>query len=534
MKEALHRMANVLNLDANVDQSSSSNLTETIEPLESKKVVFPQLEKAESNVISVKINTENKNEKIILPNSLIKDLNAKALMNSVHVKSVAEVAFEPTVVADNSVTALAKNESPTNMQVESANDEANEAIVIKSKNDDVDLKNEFSLKINRKDVPTNDGVFVKEKSEIPLKVNKTEQPFFENKQNIETPKPNEAVKLVVNNDAIEITEEAMLKIEVKAQVQTQTIDTVKQVSKIPEKAIEGNVPIVPQVYKSDEAEKSNSIVLQRKSFKEKITSANQESVVEMKHQGFEIKGSQIAPAGRLQEHVKQAVLAFDDGVFQDKVSTLEAKDSEISGLDVSQMILDRMVENSENNLEPLEMPVVENEKASLDNMISDKKSIVAPDSHRQDILERINQVVVVQKLIRKVQVQKLITEGVVQLRIDPPELGQLLLKMTVRNNEVSLHITSENQQAKDLILNQKHVFVQNMREAGLDVKTIEVHVGKESSSDFSRESGQQAQQQKFRQPQQAPKFFREEIKMDVDVVKETQQHVNKTHLNMIA
>lgn len=106
-------------------------------------------------------------------------------------------------------------------------------------------------------------------------------------------------------------------------------------------------------------------------------------------------------------------------------------------------------------------------------------------SNQLNVLDRINQVAMVQKISRRLQLRQLRDMGIVNMQLDPPELGRLLVKLTLKDKEVKVSIITESAGANEMLKNHKQVFLQAMKENGLDITEFDVAM----QNGFSAETG---------------------------------------------
>ncbi|PCJ61885.1 MAG: hypothetical protein COA79_06210 [Planctomycetota bacterium] len=213
----------------------------------------------------------------------------------------------------------------------------------------------------------------------------------------------------------------------------------------------------------------------RKQFVEKITRANQDSV-------FKFPELQTQ---NLSDHKKLNNIA--PSAFQNK--------SEFNG---SALLKDLKV-NSESpkvllngDVNPLNDISIEetNTKFQVTELKSDgfsSKEELVTTKTSANIQDRIEQINIVNKLTQKIQVRKLQNNGFIKIRIDPAELGELVIKMSVKGKEVSISIITQNSIASEILENNKQLLMNALKENGLDFKNFDISSQDKQNQNNSQE-----------------------------------------------
>ena len=62
------------------------------------------------------------------------------------------------------------------------------------------------------------------------------------------------------------------------------------------------------------------------------------------------------------------------------------------------------------------------------------------------------------------------------IKLNPPELGKLHIKLVMVNHELTAKITTENHLIKDVILNNHHYLNETLKEKGINLSNFQVNV----------------------------------------------------------
>lgn len=216
----------------------------------------------------------------------------------------------------------------------------------------------------------------------------------------------------------------------------------------------------------------------KENFKEKIIKSNQDAVsFVVSSDSNELEGvDKIVPSGNLKE-----LLNSQNGVLQ-VAGKLQPT------LPVNEDGIVLLEENIVSLIDESDVVILEtkgfkgfSDKSAL-SLSGGKDSLDAPSS---SVLERINQVAMVQKISNRIQLRQLKEFGVVNLQLDPPELGKLLVRMTIKGKEIKVSIFAENSSAHDMLKNHKNIFIQSMKENGLDISEFDVNMSGNSNQNSS-------------------------------------------------
>lgn len=218
---------------------------------------------------------------------------------------------------------------------------------------------------------------------------------------------------------------------------------------------------------------------------EKVIKTNLESVSNLVENDEMVSGdiAKIMPSGNL-----EALFASQNGMLQ--------VDGEVPA---SEMINTNNLNLASNNFAPAIQSdsILESGVTLLENkeviQVNDKSLQTLGggkglhQSASASVLDRINQVAMIQKISNRIQVRQLKEFGIVNIQLDPPELGKLLLKLTVKGKDIKVSILTENSSAFELLKSHKQLFMQSMKENGLDITEFDVNTKDNSNaSSFSQ------------------------------------------------
>lgn len=97
-------------------------------------------------------------------------------------------------------------------------------------------------------------------------------------------------------------------------------------------------------------------------------------------------------------------------------------------------------------------------------------------------------------IVQQVQTKLLPRGGQMQIRLDPPEPGALLVKVSVIDGRMTAMFTAENQSAADLLGNNLHQLKSSLEATGVQVDRMQVRTAESSSSNTSRDADSQSKQ----------------------------------------
>jgi flagellar hook-length control protein FliK len=217
---------------------------------------------------------------------------------------------------------------------------------------------------------------------------------------------------------------------------------------------------------------------------EKVISANQASAnfLVMPPDNSESKVSKIAPSGNLNE-----LLTTQTGVLQVNKNVVLPLLPDQEGFD---QILEVKKENLP-NAEISSMIKKDSMETSLDLSLAGSK--LAQNTTSASVLDRINQVAMVQKISKRIELRQLKEFGIVNIHLDPPELGKLIVKLSIKNKEIKVSIIADSESSHDMLMNHKQVFMKSLQENGLEVTEFNVSTQDNSSQgSFSQSSNQES------------------------------------------
>jgi flagellar hook-length control protein FliK len=224
----------------------------------------------------------------------------------------------------------------------------------------------------------------------------------------------------------------------------------------------------------------------KQEFADKVIIANQESMASVIAEADPlIEGvDKIVPSGNLKEllNSQSGALLADNPLVSpaiENIQTLGLKENIIASLD---------------SLSPEATAGIIKEKTSVNeqSQISFGNGKGAQNTPSASVLERINQVAMVQKISKKIQLRQLKEYGIVNIQLDPPELGKLLVKLTIKDKEIKVSILAESESAHDMLKQHKQVFIKAMKENGLDISEFDVN----TRSNFNQSSSSQMNENK--------------------------------------
>jgi flagellar hook-length control protein FliK len=99
-------------------------------------------------------------------------------------------------------------------------------------------------------------------------------------------------------------------------------------------------------------------------------------------------------------------------------------------------------------------------------------------------------------IVQQVQTKLLPRGGQMQIRLDPPEMGALLVKVSVIDGRMTATFTAENEAAADLLGNNLHQLKSSLESSGVQVERMQVRTGdvQTNSSSSSKDSESKQQQ----------------------------------------
>lgn len=215
---------------------------------------------------------------------------------------------------------------------------------------------------------------------------------------------------------------------------------------------------------------------------EKVVKSNQESVSTVVANPDELSDSidKIVPSGNLEE-----LLSTQSGVIQVNPSNLPEElldDPSIAFLENKSGV--NIEGDAAENTKVMSLPNKEISGINGSSEVGGKALLHTPSS---SVLERINQVAMVQKISKRIQLRQLREFGIVNLQLDPPELGKLMVKLTIKGQDIKVSILAESSGAQEMLKNHKSVFIQTMKESGLDITEFDVNMsGNSNQNAFSQ------------------------------------------------
>lgn len=112
------------------------------------------------------------------------------------------------------------------------------------------------------------------------------------------------------------------------------------------------------------------------------------------------------------------------------------------------------------------------------------------------ISTEVNRIAIIAHVAEQITQMRQLNQNHLVLQLDPPELGRVVIKVSVRDNKVSTSIAAENEEIKDLLNRNTEFLRRHLEEQGLllDEFSVETNIsdkGTSSSSnrDYSRFSG---------------------------------------------
>ena len=261
----------------------------------------------------------------------------------------------------------------------------------------------------------------------------------------------------------------------------------------------------------------------KQEFADKVIIANQESVANVIVETDPlIEGvDKIVPSGNLKE-----LLNSQSGALLEDNSSVSPVINNIPALGLNENIT-----QSVDSLSPEATVGILKEKSSINeqSQISFGNGKGAQNTPSASVLERINQVAMVQKISKKIQLRQLKEYGIVNIQLDPPELGKLLVKLTIKDKEIKVSILAESESAHDMLKQHKQVFIKAMKENGLDISEFDVN----TRSDFNQSSSSQMNENKEHLKNQnlvTPiKFSKKENNQDGTQIKSDNDYLAEGH-----
>lgn len=213
----------------------------------------------------------------------------------------------------------------------------------------------------------------------------------------------------------------------------------------------------------------------------KVIKSNQESVSAiMENEEILFDGvEKIVPSGNLRDLInnQKNVIQVDSKLMLTEI----LNDDGINLIEYKMMPLKDV-----NASEEFGKIILENKDISgLNNKSASAFGKVLQNTPSASVLERINQVAMVEKISKRIQLRQLKEFGIVNIQLDPPELGRLLVKLTIKGKEIKVSILAESSCAHEMLKNHKQVFIQSMKENGLEISEFNVNTNGNSNQDTS-------------------------------------------------
>lgn len=219
---------------------------------------------------------------------------------------------------------------------------------------------------------------------------------------------------------------------------------------------------------------------------EKVVSANQASAnfLAMPPENPDNKISKIAPSGNLKE-----ILATQNGVLQ-------VNNNVVPPILPNQEGFDQILDVKKDNLPSTEISSLlkkDSMEIPLDTSAGVSANKLAQNTTSASVLDRINQVAMVQKISNRIQLRQLKEFGVVNIHLDPPELGKLIVKLSIKNKDIKVSIIASSDSSHDMLKTHKQVFMKSLRDNGLEVTEFNVSTQDNSGNNsFSQPNNQES------------------------------------------
>lgn len=219
---------------------------------------------------------------------------------------------------------------------------------------------------------------------------------------------------------------------------------------------------------------------------EKVISANQVSanILAMPQENLDNQVSKIVPSGNLKE-----LLSTQNGVLE------VASAVEVPVLVDTEEIVQNLATKKENlpGAEINTMAKKEFLELSSESALGNTGSKLAQNAASASVLDRINQVAMVQKISKRIQLRQLKEFGIVNIHLDPPELGKLIVKLSIKNKDIKVSIIADCDSSHDMLKNHKQIFMKSLRESGLEVTEFNVSTQENTShNNFSHSNNQES------------------------------------------
>ena len=262
---------------------------------------------------------------------------------------------------------------------------------------------------------------------------------------------------------------------------------------------------------------------------DKVVKSNQESVTTVVANPEELSDSidKIVPSGNLEE-----LLNTQSGVIQVDPANLpeEVLDDQAIGFLENKSSLD--VDGATENTKIMSMPNKEITSVNGSGEVGGKAMLHTPSS---SVLERINQVAMVQKISKRIQLRQLREYGIVNLQLDPPELGKLMVKLTIKGHDIKVSILAESSGAQEMLKNHKNVFIQTMKESGLDITEFDVNMSGNSNQNTSSQMNENKERLSYQNVVNPIPSGEKEIKNDKPILlSDTNGLTDGHHISLIA
>lgn len=262
---------------------------------------------------------------------------------------------------------------------------------------------------------------------------------------------------------------------------------------------------------------------------DKVVKSNQESVTTVVANPEELSDSidKIVPSGNLEE-----LLNTQGGVIQVDPANLpeEVLDDQAIGFLENKSSLD--VDGATENTKIMSMPNKEITSVNGSGEVGGKAMLHTPSS---SVLERINQVAMVQKISKRIQLRQLREYGIVNLQLDPPELGKLMVKLTIKGHDIKVSILAESSGAQEMLKNHKNVFIQTMKESGLDITEFDVNMSGNSNQNASSQMNENKERLSYQNVVNPIPSGEKEIKNDKPILlSDTNGLTDGHHISLIA
>lgn len=220
---------------------------------------------------------------------------------------------------------------------------------------------------------------------------------------------------------------------------------------------------------------------------EKVISANQvaANILVMPQENLDNQVSKIVPSGNLKE-----LLSTQNGLLE------VASAVEVPVLVDTEEIVQNLATKKENipGAEINTMAKKEFLELSPESALGNTGSKLAQNAASASVLDRINQVAMVQKISKRIQLRQLKEFGIVNIHLDPPELGKLIVKLSIKNKDIKVSIIADCDSSHEMLKNHKQIFMKSLRESGLEVTEFNVSTQENTSqNNFFNSNNQESQ-----------------------------------------